>query len=91
MRIRSNLQSSAGLPAGLRPNRPGIVHTPDLCGALCSAVLNLQSTWSSRVVWHGFDPEGCRCLQVCSYQCIVSNETEKLEDFTLCVLQVMPR
>jgi hypothetical protein len=27
-------------------------------------------------------------LQVCSYQCIVSNETEKLEDFTLCVLQV---
>ena len=27
-------------------------------------------------------------VQVCSYQCIVSNETEKLEDFTLCVLQV---
>ena len=27
-------------------------------------------------------------VQVCSYQCIVSNETKKLEDFTLCVLQV---
>ena len=27
-------------------------------------------------------------VQVCNYQCIVSHETPKLEDFTLCILQV---
>ena len=26
-------------------------------------------------------------LQVCSYRCIVSHESPKLQDFTLCVLQ----
>ena len=26
-------------------------------------------------------------MQVCSYRCIVSHETPKLQDFTLCILQ----
>ena len=33
------------------------------------------------------DPRGA---QVCNYQCIVSHESPKLEDFTLCILQVRP-
>ena len=27
------------------------------------------------------------CIQVCSYRCIVSHESQLLEDFSLCILQ----
>ncbi len=29
----------------------------------------------------------CGCSQVCSYRCIVSHESQLLEDFSLCILQ----
>lgn len=32
-------------------------------------------------------PQPAALLQVCSYRCIVSHETPKLQDFTLCILQ----